>query len=776
MGVSGIRTYLASFIAVILLAITFSVPGPSAETVLEADRLEITPDKTLARGNVRFSRSGFVVSSKTLQLLNTGEKRNLSASGEVTLTSGRVKVEATQLNGKMPEVNQGDRLRLRLDYGSGSIESVNFAAEKITITVKKGTVTDLKLEGEAKLDTTRETELAAERIKMVKRESSWELQAAGSVKYSGRRSQLSSDHLTGTLESRDREGSLQLKEVSAEKLSGQLSTGERKNDLAGFSFTGEAGRFTFDDSGELTEIELSESSLTSCEFCRGKEKPAYSFQARQTSLFPGEFLVTRSSKLESFGFPVWATPNYFVPLKDFGLPNRSYFPRTGFSAGGGLNFEGAVPFYLNRSNFGNLRADFSTKNRTIGVGLDYYSGGNVLNGVGELYGNVRNGEVNFLTAEAQLGYEPVKWLQFTGKVDYQEGPSQGEIYDRNEWSLSLNGPKESSWSAVVSRVETEEDSNSSNGSKRVLKKLPEVSYFLENLTGKHLPETRFGGKLGYYDEYKPNWVEQRTGFRGKLLGDFSLGSTPLDWLELSLTGLGRIDGYFTENNPGTRTRLGFEFTPRLELKGPGNLTIKFEHRSGLGSSPFVFDRIEDRDRLSFSYRGASNNLNGELNFHYDFLPPDGISNLNYEMAFDIGPIDQEIGFKYDLSSGLAEEITTNTVLSHQYGRLELESGYDFSSRTINESELTLELARKDSSGSLKLTGPGTGNWVKELSTNLKVTALAAWTFQLGGKYDFQNNRLSEFSYSINKTLQNCLRIGISGTLDGLWFNTELTGF
>jgi len=217
-------------------------------------------------------------------------------------------------------------------------------------------------------------------------------------------------------------------------------------------------------------------------------------------------------------------------------------------------------------------------------------------------------------------------------------------------------------------------------------------------------------------------------------------------------------------------------TPKLELKGPGKLTIKFEHRSGLGSSPFVFDRMEDRDRLSFSYRGSSNNLRGELNFHYDFLPPDGISNLNYEMAFDIGPIDQEIGFKYDLSSGLAKEITTNTVLSHQYGRLELETGYDFSSRTINESELTLELAREDNSGSLRLTGLGAGNWVKKLSIDLKVTALAAWTFQLGGKYDFQNGQLSELSYSINKTLQNCLRIGISGTLNGLWLNAELAGF
>ncbi len=778
MDTSNIRTLPTSVIAIIVLTITLSAPLHGAEAILEADRLEITPNRTLARGNVKFSGSGFVVSSETFQLLKREDSnsRNLAASGGVKLTAGRVEIEAKELNGELPEGGRENRASLSFTGGSGTIGSISFNAEEITIITEGETVSNLTLEGKAKLELSNQTDLAAERLELTAGESSWKVRAAGSAGYTGHGSRLEAAHLTGSLEPGNREESFQLKKVSAEKPSGQFSTAEENDGSAGFSFSGKEGSFTFDESGELTELELIEGSLTSCQFCRGAEEPAYSLQARRASLFPGEFLVTRSSRLESFGFPVWSNPNYFIPLRDFGLPERSYFPRIGFSGAGGLNFEGGVPFYLNRRNFGNLRADFSTANRTIGAGIDYYSGGSLLNGVGKLYGNVKNGEVNFLSADAEFGYEPRNWLQLTGEVDYRQGPFQGEIYDRNEWNLSLEGPRESPWSAIVSRGEAEINDGQSSGSKRVLKKLPEVSYGLEGLGGKDFPGTKLGGKLGYYDEYEPNWDERRTGFRGNLLGNFLFESNPLECLELSLNGLGRIDGYVTENNLDTGTRLGYELIPAVELRGPGSLTIKFEHIAGLGSSPFVFDRIEDRDRLSFSYRGSKNGLTGKLNFHYDFLPPDGISNLKYEIGFARGPLNQEVGFEYDLSRGLPEEITTSTVLSRPYGSLELKSGYDFSSREIAESRLELDLAGGNNSGSLALTGLQPGNWLKKLAMQVNVRAPGAWTFQLEGKYDFQNGQLSGLSYSINRTLQDCLRVGVSGTLEGVWFNAELAGF
>jgi hypothetical protein len=292
------------------------------------------------------------------------------------------------------------------------------------------------------------------------------------------------------------------------------------------------------------------------------------------------------------------------------------------------------------------------------------------------------------------------------------------------------------------------------------------------LPGQH----NFSGIFGYYREKETSWPGDRTGARLYLKADFSIGGSPLNWLDLSLTGAGRFDGYSFGGVNGLKTRTALGLTPKLELKGPGNLEIRFDHRTKLGNSPFVFDSLKSVDKLSLVYDGSWRGFYNRLGFHYDFVPPDGFSNLNYELEFQRGIVDQEFGLEYDLSSAALEALTASTLLSREFGSLEVSTGYDFKTGSITETELGVEFTGARNEFNLRLTGNPSETILEEISGGVDLTVFENWSVNLKGKYDFGDDEVSKLSYSVYNTLQNCLKVGVSGGLGGVWLNAELAGF
>ncbi len=768
-----------TFLVILLVSAVFLSVYPGShgkgKTKLQAESIEIEAGSTVARGDVKLVGGGFTLYCQNLRIAEDGPGRKMTAEGSVRLKTEEVEMNGSSLSGELLGEQTGSS-KLELTEASGTIGEVALEGETIVIELRQGSPGTVILKNGGKLTPGNQTTLKAEKIELNREGSFWSLDASGEASYSSSSVDLNSKKITGEIDT-GKENGIQLDGFTGENISGRTKTDDGGSGSTGFSFTGEKGDFGFREN-ELTTFSLNEGSLTNCDFRPGEVEPAYLLESEEINLFPGEFLIAETSEIKSFGFPVWKSPNYIIPLEDFKLPSRSYFPRFGFSGSEGLTFEGAVPVYFNRRNFGNVLADYSAGRRSIGLGVDYFSGGKRFSGLVELYGKLRSGEANYLELEAEFEGKTESWPDLTGVLDLRRGLLQGEDYDGNEWRLNLNGIDGlPGWSGTIARNETVDTAdNSSSAGKRSMTRLPEIAYerkeVFPGLPGQHY----FSGKFGYYREKETSWSNDRTGVRLDFKTDFSIGASPLNWLDLSLNSSGRFDGYLFGEVNGLKTRTTLGLTPTLELKGPGNLEVRYDHRAKLGNSPFIFDSLNSFGKLSFTYDGSWKGFYNRLGFHYDFVPSDGFSNLNYELEFQRGVLDQEFGLEYDLSSAALEAVTASTLLSREFGSLEVSSGYNFKTGSITETELGVEFTGARNGFNLRLTGNPPETLLEEISGGVDLTVFEDWSVSLTGKYDFQDDEVSKLSYSVYNTLQNCLKVGVSGGLGGVWLNAELAGF
>jgi len=769
------RTFL---VTLLVLAVFLSIyPGlqSKGKTKLQAERIEIEAERTVAQGNVKLVAGGFTLHCQELRITEDEARRNLRTEGGVELKTEEVRMSGSSLSGEFSE-KQTREARLKLNKGRGKIGEVALEGEVVVMELKQGSPETIVLKNGGKLNPGDRTTLEAETIELNRDDKNWNLSARGGASYSTSSVTLSGKTLTGEINTRESNG-IKLDGFTGKNISGRTKTDADNSSSTGFRFTGETGDFAFREN-DLTRFSLKECSLTSCDFRPDEEKPAYRLESSIINLFPGDFLVAETAEIRSFGLPVWKSPNFIIPLEDFALPSRSYFPRFGFSGSEGLTFEGAVPVYFNRRNFGNVLADYSAGQRSIGLGVDYFSGGENLSGLLELYGKLRSGESNYLGLEAEFEAGRGNWPDLTGGLDLRRGPLRGENYDRKEWKFSLTGIDDlPGWSGTISRNETVNSTdNSSSSAKHSITRLPEIAYEKSGVFSNLPGQQNISGKLGYYREDKTSWLNDRTGARLDLRANFSIGASPLEWLDLSLNSSGRFDGYLFGEVNGLKTRTTLGLTPTLELKGPGNLEVRYDHRAKLGNSPFIFDSLKSFSKLSFTYAGNWRGLSNRLDFHYDFVPADGFSNLNYELEFQRGLLDQEFGLEYDLSSAALEAVTASTLLSREFGSLDVSSGYDFKTGSITETELGVEFTGARNGFYFRLTGNPPETLLEEISGGADITVFENWSVSLMGEYDFQDDEFSQLSYSVYNTLQNCLKVGVSGGLGGLWLNAELAGF
>ncbi|MFB6214481.1 MAG: hypothetical protein ABEI54_01300, partial [Candidatus Bipolaricaulia bacterium] len=350
---------------------------------------------------------------------------------------------------------------------------------------------------------------------------------------------------------------------------------------------GKSAAFEFDSSSELSRADFEGSSFSTCEGCRCGGGCAYSVSATRTSLIEGDFVLARYAKLRSFGIPVGWSPLYFLTLKDVGLPERPYFPEIGYSSEDGLSLSGAFPVFHDKNHFGNVVLDYFSRGQGLGLGLDYYSGGETVTGIGEIYGIYRVFGDNFYKLDGGFDLNPPDWMEISTNFAVQQGVYRGTNYDQNEWSLSLAGGNSAlTWNALVSRTEKSEDDEETE---HAIERLPEISLSregtLENLPLKYGLRT----SLGYYREHKTAWSAVRSGGRGEIGGNFRVKAPPMGPFALSLKGEGRVNPYFLGRGDGLTTRTWWDLEPRLKVEGPGTLNVRFVHRDGVGESQFDFD-------------------------------------------------------------------------------------------------------------------------------------------------------------------------------------------
>jgi hypothetical protein len=308
----------------------------------------------------------------------------------------------------------------------------------------------------------------------------------------------------------------------------------------------------------------------------------------------------------------------------------------------------------------------------------------------------------------------------------------------------------------------------------VVERLPELSLSRQEGYGSYLD---FGlrSELGYYRETKEDLSLTRSGGRGKLGGNLRIAHSPVDLLDLSLRGQGWINSYYDVEAEEFTARGWAMLEPELKLEEQGTFTAGFTHRRKTGKSPFDFDAVEELDRLSFNYSSKAGNIGQSLGFHYDFTPDDGFSEAKYSVNFTRNPVNQKFKVNYDISNASLSSITTDSGLELDKFEINLSSGYDFDAGEVSETTLGLNYPFGKNEVEIRIKSRPFENWLKEVSGNLNLKFLETWSLDLKGEYDVRAGNISSLSYSLHNTLQNCLKVGITGDLTGLWFDVELAG-
>ncbi|MFW6071741.1 MAG: hypothetical protein ACOC86_05085 [Candidatus Bipolaricaulota bacterium] len=857
------------------------IPGAAlasrGDTILEADRLTISAEETVADGNVKLTRPDWSLTSDYLELKGQEGTEGIDARGNVTLKSEEFTVRGDRLSGTLAEEGADGAIVLTLHGAEGSSESVSFSGDEIDFAIKEEGLTRITIESNSELSFDDST-LSGSEIRAKKVEGGWDFKVTGDPKYEAGSTRLRAETITGTAftepedsrQGRDpisrkttARGEVQLTrpswtmhsnylelketgdteelsakgavrfaleeeyflsgskasiteieegwnfEVSEEakfegetttfrgnKIAGRITTGTNEKveisnitaegisggiELRGsggearkIRFLGESANFEFDDSSALSRVDFETSSFTTCEGCECDGGCAYSISADRTSLIENDFVLARFAKQKTFGIPVGWSPLYFLTLKDVGLPERPYFPRVGYSAEDGLSLSGALPVFLDVNHFGNVVLDYFSRDQGVGVGLDYYSGGDTVAGNGEIYGIHRVFGDNFYKLDGAFDLNPADWLEISTDLTVKQGEYRGTNYDQNEWSLGVSGREfKPNWEALVSRTEKSEDDEETT---HAIERLPEITLSRsESLEGFPL-SYGLRTSIGYYRENKAGWSAVRSGGRGMTGGDFRFEAPRAGPLNFSLAGEGWVNPYLVEPEDGITARAWANLEPELKIEGPGRLNLRFVHRERYGESPFDFDAVERRDRLSLNYGSSQGIFDQSLSFHYDFVPDDGFSEAKYSIGFQRYSLDQKFTVNYDISGASLSSIKTNSTYSRGKIELNLSSGYDFDGRSISETTVGLKFSSEETAGSIQLKSDPLETWLKKVSGELDLEFFDTWSLGLKGEYDVQSGKLSSLSYSLHKALQNCLKVGITGSKSGFWFDVELVGF
>jgi len=767
---------LTSF-SIVLLIFTVT-PTIYARTTLEADNLTSASDLTVARGNVRFTHPDWTITSGYLIINREDGSELIEAREDVNLTTGELTIGCEELRADLRKEEGYSLNSITIIKGIGELDSTTIRGEEIVIEPGDEDLDWIEIRGNPDITLNNGASITGTSIIINKRDEDWEISVTGDAKFEGNSRTIAGDDITGLASRSDKSDGLILDRATVRPVTARIEVDARTGEKKTLKIIGDEADLYFKDDTTLDRGIFSNSTFTTCEGCGGMSGCAYSVISDRTILVEEEVLLGRFVQLRSFGLPAGWAPFYFITLKDTGLPPRPYFPQIGYSPEKGITASAAVPLFLNLENFGNLTFDYYSNNNSFGLGLDYYTGGENFHGLAELYGRYAGPGGNYLKSDANFTADITDWLSVNTDIDYANGIYNGTEYDKNEWSLGINtGGVNPGWQLTARRRELEETTDDSDGTiSHVIEDLPQLS--LEwTITGDNFPvEMTVNPKVGYYRENKSNWSKDRNGGKGNLNGIFSMNVSPLDSLNFSFTGSGELNGYYQPDEEKLTTRAWVRARPGIRISGPATFTTRFTHQSVEGESIFDFDTRDDLDRLSLDLRSGTETIDHRLNFHYDFIPDDGFSLVNYSINFGTGDFDQDISLGYDIERARLETVTSSTFYASGGLGLNLSTGYDFTTESASEMTAGIQFTGANNRLSLEITGTPFENWAEKVSASTEFNFLDDWTLRLSGTYDIDGSNFSGLSYSLFTEVQNCLDVGISGDQSGVWFDVKLAGF
>jgi LPS export ABC transporter permease LptG len=204
----------------------------------------------------------------------------------------------------------------------------------------------------------------------------WTLQAKGNVNLKVEKDfSLSGEKIEAVLSYKN--NALSTQQATASLFRGHSSFINSDGEKQTLIYCGTQGTIKYNEDGNISEIAMSDATLTTCDCCGGQmEAQPYSIETANFILYPDQLIVAFNLKVRSFGVSVFWLPVYVQPLKE--TMDSPLFPAIGNSGLRGWFFKWNIPFYLNKDNYGAILFDYFTRFQEIGLGaiLRYSIAGN----------------------------------------------------------------------------------------------------------------------------------------------------------------------------------------------------------------------------------------------------------------------------------------------------------------------------------------------------------------------------------------------------------------
>jgi lipopolysaccharide export system permease protein len=525
-------------------------------------------------------------------------------------------------------------------------------------------------------------------------------------------------------------------------------------------FRGEFGQITFDETGEVSLIEVRQGEVTTCDCCGlpFRSQP-YTLRAARLQLYPDRLLVAFGLIARVAGVSTFWLPVYVQPLEE--TLESPLFPAIGQSGLRGWFLKWNVPFYLSEQLYGSLLFDYYHAFRELGVGLVLrYALGDHNGTIDAYYFPAKVGD-RIVRLSLDHSFDVGASWRGSGELDYE---ARG---DDESLSFAANASgRFNDWRITVSAMRSWEEADDEDERGDVItERLPEFSLSREPL---RIGPTSLTPRLnaGWVREWEGGTPTGR-GFR--LDGSSSVGVDPFDAAGFSIAP--SVNVSFTRYAGVAVDLTRSALTISIPATWDG-LTLNYDGAFATAESPFDFDRIEAEQYIGWRLlRSGPTSLRIESGFD---LIADALDPLSVTLSWG-DEVSWTLFLSYDLGAALLDTVDLRGDWSIDGLGASWEIPYDPTLARFDPIDVQLT-ATQDRTKVLVQATLADGA-IATLSGAVETRTSTDWGVSISARYEADETpHIADPRYRLFRDIGDCIQVGIERASDQVWLYASILAF
>jgi len=732
-------------------------------------------DFLLAQGDVEVHYGEQTITTQELRIIRIDEENwRLEANRDVSITDASFSGVAEFLNILLEQTEEGMRpSQIAMSkFNIKTTEDLGGLSYKADQGILKFTTSLDTVELNGNADVQGEGfQLQADSLTVIRLEDErWDVEAQGSVEFSGSDQEVSSEQLQLTLNMG--EGETQLEAITITGFSGEGNFINAVGEEHDIRYEGENAEFFFEQQTPK-RLELNNARFTTCTCAGTIDQASYSFSGRELIWEPDEWILGRDLTLKTAGFPVFWLPLFWAPLKE--LEGSELFPNIGRDVQRGWFAQWRLPVFVDPQNRGVFFLDYYNRHIESGIGLDWNYTFDTQSQSGKfgIYHLVGQNEVLDLDWNHRWPISSLANLTwaFTRKDVYPPTAAPS----RWAYQMNLNGGAAGwQWRINTARDEVSQDEEPEEGEEkkqfRVLERLPELS--ISN-GGKvfDLPLS-YSGQLGWGHFREQRGEDESFTERDRLNTSASLTLNQAQVQSASLRfGASANVGYAFYGEGAERTNMRWQADMGWQPSRIFSSTVRYMYQAVQGSSPFAFDEVQVADRLTGQAQLSLPVIQASLSTGYA-LQTGILDPMTLSLNGTLGEHKLRGSFRTATNSLQLEALQLEDAWTAPWGSLLLQSGY------LPKSQRFDDLIAKLSLDTIRLGARFNLNQMRLHRTNAQFDLrLGRWSLDFSGEFDWFQNRFSALQVGmVHHFCNDCWQAGLYLSQQRIWLEVQINAF